>query len=150
MPVITETFFRPEEIAREQVNLPAALFNRCVLLLNNSATKNVFVPVRSMQFQAVIDAEEIIFVDNQSYAVRAGHGGRLIVIAWEVALHGRRDSLSEPVPIEIAYYANENHETHRRLMGEFPKALDLYETRMKADEQEGKTATVLPFPHGKR
>lgn len=148
MQVTTETFFRPEEIAHEQVNLPAPLFNRCVLLLNNSPTKNVFVPVRSMQFQAVLDADEIIFVDNQSYAFNAGNGGRLIVIAWKVALHGKRDSLSEPVPSKIIYYANENHETHRRLMGEFPKALDIYEARLKAGEMEGNTATILPFPTG--
>jgi hypothetical protein len=148
MRVITETFFRPEEIAREQVNLPAALFNRCILLLNNSSTKNVFVPVRSMQYQAVIDADEIIFVDNQSYASSAGHGGRMIVIAWKVALHGQRDSLSKPVPIEIVYHANENHETHRRLMSEFPKALDIFEARLKAGDQEVKTAVILPFPPG--
>ena len=69
MKTTTETFFRPEEVAREQVNLPAPLFNRCVLLLNHSATNNVFIPVRAMQFQAVIDADEIIFVDNQGFAV---------------------------------------------------------------------------------
>jgi len=148
MRIITETFFRPEAVASERLKLPAPLFNRCVLLLKNSPTKNVFVPVRSMQFQAVIDAEEIIFVDNQSYAVRAGHGGRLIVIAWKAALHGPRDSLSEPVPIEVVYYANETHETHRRLMGEFPKALDNYEMRLRSDTREGRTATILPFPHG--
>jgi hypothetical protein len=150
MRVITETFFRPEEVARERVKLPAPLFNRCLLLLNKSPTRNVFVPVRSMQFQAVIDADEIIFVDNQSYAVSAGHGGRLIVMSWQVALHGPRDSLSEPVPIEIVYHANENHDTQRRLIGEFPKALDQYEARLKAGEQEGKTAAILPFSHRQR
>ena len=79
MNITTETFFRPEEVAREQVNLPAPLFNRCVLILNRSTTKNVFVPVRTMQYQAVIDTDEIIFVDNQGYAVQDGKGGRLII-----------------------------------------------------------------------
>jgi hypothetical protein len=141
----TETFFRPEEVAREQVNLPAPLFNRCILLLNRSVIRNVFVPVRTMQYQAVIDSDEIIFVDNQGYAVQDSKGGRLIVLAWEVALHGPRDSLNEPVPIEVVYYGPERHETHRRLMGEFPKAIDTYESRLKENSNPGKTATVLPF-----
>ena len=141
----TEIFFRREEIAREQVSLPAPLFNRCRLLLNHSRTANVFVPVRTMQFQAVIDADEIIFVDNHGYAIENGHGVRLIVLAWEVALHGPRDSLSEPVPIEVVYYGPERHETHRRLMSDFPKALDLYEARLKETDADDKTATIMPF-----
>ena len=145
MNITTETFFRPPEKSREQVNLPAPVFNRCVLLLNHSNTKNVFVPIRPMQLQAIIDESEIIFVDSQGYAVQDGQGGRLIVVAWKVSLHGNRDSLNEPVPIEVAYYGNENHNTHRRLMSEFPRSLDACEARIKADDEAEKTATVLPF-----
>jgi len=58
MNITTETFFRPKEVAREQVNLPAPLFNRCLLLRNHSTTGNVFIPVRTMQYQAIIDADE--------------------------------------------------------------------------------------------
>ena len=119
----TEFFFRREETAREQVSLPAPLFNRCLLLLNHSASAHVFVPIRSMQLQAVIDKDEVTFVDNHGYMVKDGHGGRLIVMAWQLA-HGPRDTLNEPVPIDIVYYGSEGHETHRRLMGEFPKTLD--------------------------
>ena len=132
-------------MAREQVSLPAPLFNRCLLLLNRSTTAHVFVPVRSMQLQAVIDADEIIFVDNHGYAVENGHGGRLIVLAWELALHSPRDSLTEPVPIEVVYYGPERHETHRRLMSEFPKTLDMWEARLKEGRAENRTATILPF-----
>jgi len=142
MNITTETFFRPEEVALEQVNLPAPLFNRCVLLLNRSMTKNVFVPVRTMQYQAVIDADEIIFVDNQGYAVQDGKGGRLIILSWQMPMHKSRDSLNKPVPIEVVYYIREDHDIHRRLIGEFPKALDLFEERLKDTE---KTASILPF-----
>jgi len=145
MKTTTETFFRPEEVAREHVNLPATLFNRCVLLLNHSTTRHVFIPVRSMQYQAVIDTDEIIFVDNQGYAVQDGKGGRLIILAWQVPTHNTRDSLSEPVPIDVVYYIRDDHETHRRLIGEFPKALDLYEQRLKENNNTEKTATILPF-----
>ena len=142
MKITTETFFRPEEAGREQLNLPAPLFNRCALILNRSATKNVFVPVRTMQYQAVIDSDEIIFVDNQGYAVQDGKGGRLIILAWQMPTHHSRDSLNEPVPIEVVYYVSKDHSIHRRLIGEFPKALDLFEERLKDTE---KTASILPF-----
>ena len=141
----SEIFFRRKETAREQVSLPAPLFNRCLLLLNRAATAHVFVPVRTMQFQAVIDSDEIIFVDNLGYAVEDGHGGRLIVLAWTFASRGPRDSLTEPVPIEVVYYGAEGHETHRRLLGEFTKALDSYEARLSEDPAENRTATILPF-----
>ena len=141
----SEFFFRRKEAAREQVSLPAPLFNRCLLLLNRAATAHVFVPIRSMQYQAVIDSDEIIFVDNLGYAVENGHGGRLIVLAWEFVSQGARDSLTEPVPIEVVYYGHERHETHRRLLGEFSKALDSYEARLDEGHGENKTATILPF-----
>ena len=146
MNITTETFFRPREVAREQINLPAPLFNRCLLLRNHSATGNVFIPVRSMQYQAIIDADEIIFVDNQGYAVQNGKGGRLIILSWLVPAHRSRDSLSEPVPIEVVYYIREDHDTHRRLMGELPKALDRYEERLREHEgTDNSTAAILPF-----
>ena len=141
----SEIFFRRKETGREQVSLPAPLYNRCLLLLNHSTTAHVFVPVRSMQFQAVIDRDEIIFVDNHAYAVENGHGGRLIVLAWKIAIQDTRDSLTEPVPIEVIYYGPERHDTHRRLMTEFPKALDRYEACLAEGCAEDSTATILPF-----
>ena len=148
MKITTETFFRPEEVAREQVNLPAPIFNRCVLLLNHSPTTHVFVPVRTMQIQAVIDTDEIIFVDNHGYAVQDGKGGRLILMAWQVSLHSARDSLNEPVPIEVVDYSNTGQDTHRRLIGEFSKALSLFEEREKTTGSSDMTADILPFHAG--
>jgi hypothetical protein len=140
-----ETFFRPDEAARERVTLPAPLYNRCRLLLARCSRPHVFVPIRTMQYQAVIDTDEIIFVDNQSYAVRNGRGGRLIVLAWEVFDERTRESLSAPVPIEIVYYGRESHDTHRRLMSEFPQALTRHEAKQARNSGGDPTATVLPF-----
>lgn len=143
-----ETFFRPEETARERVTLPAPLYNRCRLLLARCPQPHVFIPIRTMQYQAVIDAEEIIFVDNQSYAVRNGRGGRLITLAWVLAPGIARESLTEPVPIEIVYYDRETRATHRRLMSEFPQALSRYEAKQNRGPG-GPKATVLPFNGGR-
>ena len=141
----TEIFFRPGETARERVTLPAPLYNRCRLLLARCTRPHVFVPIRSMQYQAVIDSEEIIFVDNLGYAVYDGRGGRLIVLAWQVLPDRPRESLAEPVPIEIVYYGSETHDTHRRLMSEFPKALSLYEEKQQRESGRFQTAAILPF-----
>lgn len=147
MKITTETFFRPKEVAREHIRLPAPLLNRCLLLRNHSATGNVFIPVRTMQYQAIIDADEVIFVDSQGYAVQNGKGGRLIVLSWQLPTHQSRDSLIEPVPIEVVYYIRHDHDTHRRLIGELPKALDRYEKRLREYEGTNRTASILPFKH---
>jgi hypothetical protein len=145
MGITSETFFRPEESTRERLNLPAPLFNRCVLLLSHASTRHVFVPIRAMQIQAVIDTGEIIFVDNEGYAIQDGKGGRLIIVAWQLPMHHERDSLSEPVPIEVIYYGDKDHDTHRHLMSEFPKALDRYEEITNGKNFDRIAATVLPF-----
>ena len=116
---ISETFFRPDEIARERLSLPAILFNRCRLMLSRCQYEHVFVPVRAMQMQAVLDEEEVIFVDNQAYAVRDGEGGRLIMLAWAFRQDQGRDDLSEPAPIELVYCHDGARDLHNRLFGKF-------------------------------
>ncbi len=99
-----------------------------------------------MQVQSVIDEEEIIFVDNQAYAVRGGQGGRLIMLAWVFRYDQHRDDLNEPASIELVYYQDDAREVHQRLIGEFSKALDLAEQRNKQHGQEPRSKRVLPFP----
>ncbi|MGB5776079.1 MAG: hypothetical protein WBP89_15615 [Sedimenticolaceae bacterium] len=142
------TFFRPDEIAREDVHIPAALFNRCRLLLSRCDYAHVFVPVRTMQLQAVIDAQEIIFVDNQAYAVRDGEGGRLIMLTWRFRRDRQRDDLNRPAPIELVYYHSSARELHDRLIGDFAKALYRVEQRHKESGCEPRTKHVLPFQSG--
>ena len=64
--------------------------------------------------------------------------------AWQPA-QGSRGTLNEPVPIDVIYYGLEGHETHRRLMGEFPKILDSFEARYKEGRGENNRATILSF-----
>ena len=141
----TETFFRPPESSREQLTIPAPLYNRCRLLLNRCPNRNVLVPIRSMQCLAVIDPDEINFVDNLGYAVQDGKGGRLIIMTWITGMHADRDSLNEPIPIEIVYYDTDAHDTLRRLMSEFPAALERHGERQKATSAQRPNARVLPF-----
>ena len=130
--LIRETFFRPDDIlAREQTRIPAALYNGLQLLLGGNAGRAVFIPIRSMQYQAVADREEVIFVDSHGgYAYQNGTGGRLIRIAWRPAVG--RESLSAPVQCEIVYYFRDLRETQTRLLGEIqPIVKQMLERRRK-------------------
>lgn len=142
----TETFFRPDEIARERLTVPAPLYNRCRLMLARCRYEHVFVPVRAMQMLAVIDEEEVIFVDKEAYAVRDGEGGRMIVLVWQFRHELRGDDLTGPAPIELIYLHEQARELHTRLVGEFAKALDQLEQRYREHGCEPRRKKVLPFP----
>ncbi|MEA3291236.1 MAG: hypothetical protein U9Q71_02865, partial [Pseudomonadota bacterium] len=129
--ITSETFFRPPELTREKIKIPAVLFNRCRLMLQRCEYDHIFVPIRSMQFIAVIDDEEVIFVDSLNYAVRDDEGGRMILLAWGIVQEEVRDSLSAPVSVDLIHYAPTSRDLHRRVMVELPKALDLLEERAR-------------------
>ncbi|MCM8855650.1 MAG: hypothetical protein LC541_06660 [Candidatus Thiodiazotropha sp.] len=143
---LSETFYRPEELACERLTIPAVLYNQCRLMLSRCQYDQIFIPVRSMQIQAVIDEEEVIFVDNQAYAIRDGEGGKLIRLAWKFRRDQERDSLTEPAPIDLIYYDDNARELHTRLIGDFKKALDIMEARYKENGCEARIKRVLPFP----
>ena len=71
------------------------------------------------------------------------------MLAWKVKLGSPRESLTEPVPIEIVYYGRETHDTHRRLMSEFPRALTMHEAKQQRDTSDCPSATILPFGTGR-
>lgn len=143
---LSEVFFRPAEVACERLTIPANLYNQCRLMLSRCQYEHIFVPVRSMQFQAVIDQDEVIFVDNLAYAVRDGEGGKLIRLAWKFRHDQHRNSLSEPAPIDLIYYDDDARDLHTRLIGEFKKALDILEARHKESGCESRSRKILPFP----
>ena len=121
---VRETFFRPPEHSRQGSTLPAYLYNDLQLVLKGGAVGCVFVPLRDLQYQAVVERDEVIFVDSQGgYAHQDGVGGRLIRIAWVLGPPSGRGSLTEPVPYEVVYYAAGLKETQWRLVGELRRML---------------------------
>jgi hypothetical protein len=113
--IVEETFYRPPELAREARTLPAATYNLAHALLARATRGSVFVPIRAMQFLAVVDAQEFIFVDRE--------GRRLIEIAWHAFRPQLRSALADPVPYEAIYYSPTAAQTMQRLQGEFYRAL---------------------------
>ncbi len=142
---VTETFFLPKEAGREHWSVPAEIYNLYRSLQGRSETGHIFIPIRSMQFMAVLDKYEIIFVDSQSYAVSKDEGGRLIVIAWKFSSIGMHDraSLSEPVPCEVVFYGRINSEIQLRLVSEFRKAMELVDQRYRNSQLPAKGAKIL-------
>jgi hypothetical protein len=139
----SETFFRPKQLACERLTIPAALYNACRLTLSRCSNVHAFVPVRSMQIMAVIDRQEVIFVDSQDYAVQDGEGGKLICLAWEFRHGTGRDDLTEPAPIELLYYREDARQLHNRLVGEFAQALQLMAERLRDEDCEPRVSKVV-------
>jgi len=116
---VRETFFRPDEQHREVSALPADLINGLRLLLVRHGQDCLFVPIRRMQYQAVVERKEVIFVDGEGgYAHQDGVGGRLIRLAWRPQPPSERVALDAPVPCEILYYFPDQKELQRRLVAE--------------------------------
>ena len=141
--IVTETFFLPDEVDREPWSVTADIYNLCHSLLNRSATEHVFIPIRSMQFMAIADGHEIIFVDSQSYAVSDNQGGRLILVGWQFPASHDRDSLSSPVPCEVVFYGRKSSDLQLRLITEFKKALELMDQRYRDSELPLQGAKIL-------
>ncbi len=113
-----ETFFRPQEIRREARTLPPQIYNLARVILSRSREGAVFVPIRSMLFQAVVDRSEIIFVD-------AAVSHRNVVLAWQNFKSVNRHQLETPLPYEVVYYQPGAWGIMARLQGEFLKSLRL-------------------------
>lgn len=116
-----ESFERGRPLAQFETALPAASYNLTRILLADSDRDCVFVPIRPMQYMAVIDHEEIIFVDAQYK--------RWVEVAWRAFRPRDRASLEEPVAYQAVYYTPEGAELQLRLQAEFHKALALLDAR---------------------
>lgn len=117
-----ETFLRPPEVEREPRHLPAETYNLSRLLLARCGSECLFVPIRSMQYLAVLDHEEIIFVDREYR--------HLIEISWQDFHPEVRNALADPVSFIAVYYSPAAKQIMRRLQGEFHQALQQLESKM--------------------
>ncbi len=131
-----EVFYRPEIFSSEERTLPAALYNLAKIMIGKSASGHVFVPVRSMQYLAVLDDEEFIFVD--------GAGNRTIAISWRHFRPRARNSLDDAVPYEAIYYSPEAVSIMGRLQGDFARALEILASRQAKPGEKAKVIVMRP------
>jgi hypothetical protein len=127
-----ETFEREQPLQQTASALPAATYNLTRILLADSAAGCVFVPIRRMQYLAVVDAQEIIFVDSQHK--------RWVEVAWQGFRPQARQALDEPVTYRALFYTPGGAELQRRLQAEFHPALSLLAARRPTAP-----SSVLPF-----
>jgi hypothetical protein len=96
-----------------------------------------------MQFLAVMDKNEIIFVDSQSYAVSKDEGGRLILIAWQFPCSHDRAALTDSMPCEVVFYERKNSDIQLRLITEFRQALESLDQRYRNELLPAKGAKII-------
>jgi hypothetical protein len=126
-------FSRGEELGREQRTISPDLYNKIRLLFARISAQHLFVPIRSMQYLAAIDSEEIVFVDGQ--------GPRAIEVSWRDFQAGERQDLRAPVAYTCIYYDEKGRKIMNRLQSEFLKALQLMEARQPKTDG----ATIIPI-----
>ncbi|MEZ0237420.1 MAG: hypothetical protein ACAH06_05105 [Methylophilaceae bacterium] len=129
--------YRNAAFATETRFLPAETYNLAVTLLAHEASGQLFVPIRSMQYLAIIDHEEFVFIDGERKC--------WVDIAWQKFKPQTRSSLVEPVQYEAVYYRLESIDWMRRLQSEFPLALRQFAAKEKKPSAPAK---VLKFPSG--
>ncbi|MBI1174175.1 MAG: hypothetical protein GC139_02780 [Sideroxydans sp.] len=131
------TLFRDHESTRESRQLPAETYNMARIMLGKSSGGHVFVPVRSIQYLAIIDEEEIVFVDS-AYKNQ-------VAIAWTDFHPQQRSSLQEAVPYTVRCYLPDNFRIMRRLQAEFLSAL----RALNGKQPRSPIARIIKLP-GKR
>ena len=126
--------YRDQDLACKTRLLPAATYNLALTLLARSATGNLFVPIRSMQYMAILDAEEWVFLDGERKC--------WIDVAWRHFRPQVRTSLEDPVEYEAAFYQTTARDLMFRLQAELPRALQDLAKKARLDGP----ARVLKFP----
>ena len=128
------TCYRDSDLAREPLSLPAATYNLAHSLFSRSNSACLFVPIRSMQYLAILDAEEFVFLDGERKC--------WIDIAWQNFRPQVRTALDEPVPYQAVYYRPGSAQLMARLQAELPRALN----ELAAKATTPGPASVLKFP----
>ncbi len=109
------TCYRDAACAQEDRTLPAATYNLAHTLLVRAPGSCLFVPIRAMQYLAILDHEEFIFLDGERKC--------WVDISWQHFRPDLRDALNEPVAYEAVYYRPDAPAIMDRLLAELPRAL---------------------------
>lgn len=128
------TCYRDPEIHREARNLPANTYNLAITLLARCPTRHLFIPIRAMQYMAIVDNDEFVFIDGERKC--------WIDIAWCNFRREDRDALNQPVVYYAIYYRENMSEIMTRLQSELPLALQTLASKAKLDGP----ARILHFP----
>lgn len=138
----TQTFFLPRKFSSQQSTIRAETYNLAHTLLKRSQSGYVFVPIRNLQYLAIIDGNDIWFVDSQAYAVNENEGGRMITISWHTTA-AERDSLDQSIPMDIVFYHQDMKDIQLRLCREFNEAMRLMDQRYRDQQIPSEGARII-------
>lgn len=119
------TVYRAAPLFQERRTLAAATYNLARVLQARSPKGVAFVPIRSMQVLAIVDATEFVFLDSQYKS--------WVMLAWQGFHPNSRTALDEPVPFDCVHYEDTAQEAMLRLMREFHRALEQLAARQHID-----------------
>ncbi len=128
------TCYRDAALSQEARTLPAATYNLAITLLEQTPHGCLFVPIRSMQYLAVIDHEEFVFIDGMRKC--------WIDIAWRQFHPQQRHALNEAVNYLAVNYQAGSAALMPRLQAELARAL----TALSLQQRPLQPARVLKFP----
>ena len=127
-------FERHPERSRTSCALAAFFYNSLHIVHASIRDEALFIPIRSLQYLAIVDHEEVIFID--------GRRRRYVNMAWQHFRPQQRNAIDEPVPYECVVYEPLEDDFVKRLRDEFYKAIEDY--RKKHLPASG-GASVIPL-----
>ena len=132
------TLYRERPVAIVVRTLPAGVYNMARALVARSPQGCVFVPIRSLQYLAVLDDEEFVFVDSRYPSA--------VAISWQGFRPQARSGLDDAVPYRQMFYGvgdpAEQAQVGQRLPAEFAAAL----RALAAKEAPRGPGRVVRFP----
>lgn len=141
----TQTFFTPPEYSTQLSTINSAAYNLAHILLHRTESDYIFVPIRSMQYLAVIDGNDFWFIDSLAYAVRDNEGGRMITVSWHTETSNERVSLEQNVSLRVIFYAGDMQPIQRRLTGEFYQAMQQMDQRYRDRQIPAEGARIIAW-----
>ena len=142
----TQSFFTPDEFSRQESRLLSQTYNLAHVLLNRSQSSHLFIPIRSLQYLAVIEKDAFWFVDSLAYAVRGDEGGRLIRVSWHPLISAHeRESLTQNMDCRVIFYGDDMSEIQKRLNSEFYKSMLQIDQRHRDSLKSDCKVSILPL-----
>ena len=121
-------------------------YNLAHILLNRSQSTHLFIPIRSLQYLAIIEQNTFWFVDSLAYAVRGDEGGRLIRVSWKPLIDAsQRDALNQNMDCRVVFYGNDMSEIQNRLNSEFYQAMLQIDQRHRDSLITNSKISILPL-----
>lgn len=134
-----EDYYRGEILGVSTGHLDATSYNDMKLLLQRTEGERMYLPIRRLQYLAIIDRDEVSFVDI--------HLRRVVEFSWRHFRPQERDSLNCDVRFEFVWHNQRALELASEMQRAFSAALTERAKVNRQTESNARTfGVLLPFP----